>query len=113
MASPNWTERREQQIADRVDAAVAGESDDVDEPDPIEALRAQWLNQWPAKRVASGKGEPFIDLEVWEQCVGDVRDDPERIYVAIEDHGGFGGAIATVCVQPDGRYGLDGWVCDS
>ena len=110
MASPHWTPQRELLIARRLEGALAGESDDVDEPDPIMSLRTQWLNQWPAKRLALTKGDELVDLDDWADLAGDVVDDPERIWLAVEDHGGFGAAVAAVCVQPDGRYGVDGWL---
>jgi len=109
MASPHWTVRRERLIARRLEGALAGESDDVDEPDPISSFRTQWLNQWPAKRLALVKGERLVDLEAWHGCAGEVVDDPTRVYVAVEDHAGLGAGIAAVAVQADGRLGLDAW----
>jgi hypothetical protein len=112
-ASPQWTTYREELIEQRLEGALSGESVDVDEPDPITSLRTQWLNQWPAKRLLPGKGEPLVDLEAWRELAGEVVDNRERLYVAVEDFGGFGAAIAAVAVQPDGRYGLDGWLVDT
>lgn len=109
LASPHWTPKRERLISNRLEAALAGESVDVDEPDPISSFRTQWLNQWPGKRLRIAKGELLIDADAWEALRGEVVDDPERIFVAVEDHAGLGAAIAAVCVQPDGRLGLDGW----
>lgn len=108
-ASPHWTPKREALIANRLDRALAGESADVDEPDPISSFRTQWLNQWPGKRLRLSKGDPLIDVELWDALRGDVADDPDRIFVAVEDHAGMGASIAAVCVQADGRLGLDGW----
>jgi len=110
LASPHWSPKREQLMTRRLDRALAGESSDVDEPDPIASFRTQWLNQWPGKRLKLSKGDPLIDVEQWDALAGDVADDPERIFVAVEDHAGMGAAIAAVCVQPDGRLGLDGWI---
>lgn len=109
MASPHWTAKRERLIAKRLEGAIAGESDDVDEPDPLSSFRTQWLNQWPTKRIQAAKGGELVDAEVWATLRGDVADEPTKIYVGVEDHAGFGAAIAAVVVQPDGRYGLDGW----
>lgn len=109
MASPHWTPKRERLIEQRLDRALAGESADVDEPDPVSSFRTQWLNQWPGKRLKLSKGEPLLDGEQWATLGGHVADDPERIFVAVEDHAGMGAAIAAVCVQDDGRLGLDGW----
>lgn len=109
MASPHWSLKRERLVARRLEGALAGESDDVDEPDPIVSFRTQWLNQWPGKRLALVKGEPLVELDDWRELAGTVVDDPARVYVAVEDHAGLGAAIAAVCVQADGRLGLDGW----
>jgi hypothetical protein len=109
LASPHWTPKRERLIAQRLEGALAGESDDVDEPDPLTSFRTQWLNQWPAKRLKVTKGEPLVELEAWLELRGELVDDPDRIFLAVEDHAGLGAAIAAVVVQPDGRLGLDGW----
>jgi len=107
-ASPHWTRKRERLVGQRLEGALAGESDDVDEPDAIASFRTQWLNQWPAKRLKAGKGEPLVEVDEWEICRGDVVDNP-RVVVAVEDHAGLGAGIVAVCVQPDGRLGVDGW----
>jgi hypothetical protein len=110
MASPVWSADREKLIARRIEGALAGESDDVDEPDPIASVKSQWLNIWPGKRLANVKGEALVEMDAWDALRGETLDNPERVYVGVEDHSGFGAAIAMVCVQPDGRYGLDGWL---
>jgi hypothetical protein len=109
LASPHWTPKRERLIAQRLEGALAGESDDVDEPDPLTSFRTQWLNQWPPKRLKVTKGEPLVELEAWLELRGELVDDPDRIFLAVEDHAGLGAAISAVVVQPDGRLGLDGW----
>lgn len=81
----------------------------MDEPDPLVSFRTQWLNQWPAKRLTPTKGEPLVDPDAWAVLAGDVTDNPERLFVAVEDHAGLGAAIAAVAVQADGTYGLEGW----
>lgn len=108
-ASPHWTPKRERLIARRLEGALGGESDDVDEPDPVSSFRTQWLNQWPAKRVALVKGDRLVELDDWRALAGEVVDVAERVYVGVEDHAGLGAAIAAVCVQADGTLGLDGW----
>jgi hypothetical protein len=113
LASPRWTPDREDLIDERLEGALSGESVDVDEPDPIMSMRTQWLNQWPSKRLGNAKGDPLVDLGVWADCAGELVDNAERLWVAVEDHSGFGCAVAVVCVQPDGRYGVDGWLVDS
>jgi hypothetical protein len=109
-ASPHWSPKRERLIAARLEGALAGESDDVDEPDPISSFRTQWLNQWPPKRLAVLKGEPLVEFEEWEALRGDVID-AEKIIVAVEDHAGLGAGITAVCIQADGKIGLDAWTC--
>jgi hypothetical protein len=112
-ASPHWTPKRERWIAERLAAAVAGESDDVDEPDPIAAFRTQWLNQWPAKRVIPSKGERLLDADEWSALAGPVESDGGRIWIGLEDYYGQGAAVAAAVRMEDGRIGLDGWTCES
>ena len=61
-------------------------SDDPDEPDPIESLRAQWLNQWPAKLTVAGAGEELVDRTGggWPRRARRTRS-PVRLWVAVED----------------------------
>ena len=112
-ASPHWSPGREKLITNRLEGALSGESDDADEPDPLASFRSQWRNQWPAKRLALTKGDLLVDLDQWEALRGETHDDPERVWLGVEDHSGFGAAIAMVCVQPDGRLGVDGWLCST
>ena len=110
-ASPHWTPKREKKIASRLEGALSGESDDVDEPDPLASFRSQWLNIWPSRRpIKNVKGELLIDTDLWDALRGEVHDNPDKVYVGVEDHSGLGASIAAVCVQPDGKLGLDGWV---
>jgi len=51
VASPHWTQDREDMLARTLQRIMAGTADpDPDEPDPMEAFRAQYLNIWPAPR---------------------------------------------------------------
>jgi hypothetical protein len=113
MASPYWSHKRDKHVEKRLQGALSGESDDVDEPDPIVSFRTQWLNQWPSKRLGNVKGDPLVDSDDWAALAGVAVDNRERIYVAVEDFGGLGAAVAAVCEQPDGRYGVDGWLCNT
>ena len=113
MASPHWSAKRETLIARRLEGALAGESDDVDEPDPIASFTSQWLNRWPAKKLANVKGEALVEAEAWEALRGETHDNPEKVWIGVEDHSGFGAAIAMVCIQEDGRLGLDGWLTNT
>ena len=40
---------------------------DPDEPDPLEAFRAQWLNQWPLTLARVAKIEPLITVDEWDE----------------------------------------------
>src|SRR5262249_43354683 len=68
LASPHWTEQREKVVAAALQRALSGEIDDIEEPDPIESFRSQWLNQWPTTLVREDKGEPFVDPAEWAEA---------------------------------------------
>lgn len=106
-ASPYWTPKRERWIAQRLAAARSGESDDVDEPDPLESFRSQWLNQWPAKRIAAMKGDPVVEPGAWEAAYTDT-DTAGPLVIGVEDHIGQGAAVAFVGTLPDGRWVVGG-----
>jgi hypothetical protein len=106
-ASPFWTPKRERWIAQRLAAARSGESTDADEPDPIESFRSQWLNQWPAKRLALVKGDPIIEPGEWEAAFTDANT-VGPLVIGIEDHHGHGAAVAFVGTLPDGRWVIGG-----
>ena len=107
MASPHWTEQREKLVRQRLDAAVAGEVEDIDEPDPLESFRSQWLNQWPLRRDKPGKGERLIPEGVWPELAADI-DPVGRIWIAVEDWFGQGAAAAAAGHAPDGRIIVGG-----
>jgi hypothetical protein len=109
LASPHWTPRRERLIRKQLTAAQAGELLDPEEPDPVEAFRAQYLNQWPQATVASG--EQLLPPGLWQFLVEpDVRGTSD-LYVAVEDDFGNGAAVAAACRLDDGRIEVDGWLC--
>lgn len=112
LASPSWSPRRERLIAKRLERALAGESDDPDEPDPIESFRGQWLNQWPAKRIVVERGDELVTEDAWAVAACDV-DSEGPLVISVEDHLGQGAAIAFCGTLPDGRWVLGGWLCDS
>jgi hypothetical protein len=111
---PHWHDQRLDEIVRAHQTALGTRPTDPTQPDPLMAVASQMGNRWPASVEASLlRGEPLVAADDWAGLAGDTVDDPERIYVAVEDHSGFGAAIAAVCVQPDGRYGVDGWLVDT
>jgi hypothetical protein len=112
-ASPHWSPKRERAIAKAVQRALAGfASDDASEPDPIEAVRAQWLNIWPPK-IATSKGEELLSVAAWSALMMPNDDERQQLWVAIEDNYGDGAAVATVAAIPGGGYEVDGWLCEN
>jgi hypothetical protein len=113
LASPHWTPRRERMIAKRLEAALAGESDDEDEPDPVESFRAQWLNQWPVRLSKLVRGvELLLPEGAWQARAVHVDCDVP-VWVAVEDGLGLGAGVAVAARLPDGRLEVDGWLCQS
>jgi hypothetical protein len=115
LASPHWTDRRAKVIANRLQAAKEGNAEDEDETDPIEAFRAQWLNQWPTLSLdaANLKGELLVDGDAWRASYGSVEASDGKLWIGLEDYGGAGAAVAGVVVQADGRVAVDGWLCET
>jgi hypothetical protein len=113
MASPHWSDRREREIGKAIAAAMRGETVDPDEPDPIESVRAQWLNQWPLRLTAvTSKGDPLVTEAAWLAC-GRADEDAEleQLWVAVEDNYGLGAAVCAVAQYDDERLEVDGWLC--
>lgn len=109
LASPHWTPQREKTIADALERALRGEIDDVDEPEPLEAFRSQWLNQWPLSLVKSDKGEPLIGHAAdWSACRTDL-DAFGPAVIAVEDWFGKGAAVAIVREVDGARWIAAGW----
>jgi hypothetical protein len=111
MASPSWTPQREQMIRMRVQRALSGfASEDDDEPDPVESVRSQWLNQWPAKLTARRRVERLVDIDQWAGL--DTSDGPaRRVWVAVADNFGRGAAVVAAADVGNGRFEVDGWTC--
>ena len=112
-ASPHWSERRRRLIAARLVAARDGDTDDPDEPDPLAAFTAQWLNRWPATPVRAGKGEPLLDAGVWANCVGALDTHAPGGVVALEEWEGKAAAVALAVSDGAGRFEVDGLACDT
>lgn len=90
MASPHWTDKRRRMIAKKVANALGGgKSDDPDEPDPVEAVLAQWLNVWPSRQTVSGRGELLFDTGAWDAAEDD-QDVVGPLVLAVEDWVGTG-----------------------
>lgn len=113
-ASPHWTARRERLIEQRVAAALAGGTDDVDpeEMDPVEAVRAQWLNIWPAGVNRAERGEAVVDPKAWTGALC-VDDSVGPLAIGVADHHGRGAAVAFCGMLPDGRLVVGGQLVDS
>jgi hypothetical protein len=111
LASPHWTARRERLISKQLDALLAGEIEDPEEPDPEQSFRAQWLNQWPRKLTEPpGNMEDLLPPGIWQRLVEpDLGGDFGPIIVALEDDFGRGAAVAAVRRLGDGRIEVDGW----
>ncbi|HEV8167601.1 MAG TPA: hypothetical protein VGR74_24680, partial [Actinomycetota bacterium] len=112
-ASPHWTPHRHRLIESRLQLARAGgELDDPDEPDPLEAFRAQWLNQWPQRQLRpAGDVEDLLPAGVWEEATEPGITSTGDLYVAIEDEAGLAAAVAVAAPLQDGRLEVDGWLC--
>jgi hypothetical protein len=111
MASPHWTEQRERLIRRQLDAARAGEAEVYeDEADPVEAFRAQWLNQWPDRALSVATGEPLLPPGLWAYLEQPGLLGDGALYVAVEDAFGNGAAVAAAAELGDGRFEVDGWL---
>jgi len=113
-ASPHWTPRRERMVRKQLEGARAGEVADPDEPDPIEAFAAQWLNRWPRRvtEVADDGSEPLLPDWLWQALVDPELESDGPLFVAVEDNWGKGAAVAATSMLPDGRIEVGGWTCD-
>jgi hypothetical protein len=92
---------------------LAGDVEDPDEPDPVASFRAQWLNQWPRRRLDdSGPTEPLLPAGVWDQlrATGLQAAAAGPVWIALEDDYGLGAAVACARRLEDGRLELDGWL---
>lgn len=112
-ASPHWTPHRQRLVAARLALARAGgDIEDPDEPNPVEAFRAQWLNQWPERQIAApGDIESLLPDGVWHELVEPGVTSTGPICVAIEDDYGLAAAVAVAGRLDDGRLEVDGWLC--
>lgn len=112
-ASPHWSDRRERLVAKRYVAALRGESDDPDEPDPIASFRSQWLNIWPDRQTKPSKGDELVAVAAWAELGGVSAVSSGPLTVAVEDNHGKGAAVAAAQRLRDGRLEVDGWECET
>lgn len=112
LASPHWTRQREQLIRGAVQRALSGVAvqDDPDEPDPVESVRAQWLNQWPAKLTVTGRDEALLGTGLWADLTVAGDETPRRVWVAVADNFGRGAAVCAVAEIGGDRFEVDGWL---
>ena len=112
VASPHWSPRRERMVAGRLEAAMSGHVDDVDEVDPVASFQAQWLNIWPQRLAApTGATELLLPEGVWEGLTEDGVTSTGPLWVGVEDDYGLGAAVGAVGRAGDGRLEVGGWCC--
>jgi hypothetical protein len=113
MASPIWTPQRQQMMADKLQRAQAGLLPEatLEESDPLEAFKAQWLNIWPTRSARASRTEAVLDASLW-RAAADVHAVPTGpLVLGVEDWFGRGSAAAAVAVLPDGRLLCWGSLC--
>jgi hypothetical protein len=111
-ASPHWTPQRQRLVGKQLEAVQAGEAEvSDDEMDPVEAFRAQWLNQWPTRSIPTGVAEYLLPGGLWAHLCEPGLQGEGPLYVAVEDFYGTGAAVAVAAPLEDGRIEVDGWVC--
>lgn len=111
-ASPHWNSFRRKLINRRLKAAKSGEVLDPDEPDPIKAFEAQYLNRFPITQTRRGPGEPLFETGAWAQClVTSLLPTWQRV-VAIEDNFGKGLAVAEAGMTASESMAVRGWQFD-
>jgi len=100
-ASPHWSTDREQLIASKYAAALAGEVDpQADDPDPMAGFVAQYLNVW---RLGTGtgrqRGNEVVEAASWGELADEVPLAPPDA-AAIESW--FGPASLALAWRTDG-----------
>jgi hypothetical protein len=111
-ASPHWTPQRQRLVGKQLEAVQAGEAEVTDdEMDPVEAFRAQWLNQWPNRSIPTGTSEQLLPAGLWAYLCEPGLAGEGPLFVAVEDDFGLGAAVAVAARLDDGRLEVDGWLC--
>ena len=105
LCSPHWSLTRERMLEKKLNHALNGASDDPDEDDPIEAFRAQYLNIWPGRRLASsGADEPLVPYDAWVSARDISAGIPAAgLTIAVEDYFGVGAAACAAGLDHAGR----------
>lgn len=102
-ASPHWSEDRRRMIADKYDKALIGEVDpEADDPDPMEAFRAQYLNTWVLKAGPVRKGNPIMSAEEWETLKAEQLPAGAPVAAAVESWFDAGASVALAWQADDG-----------
>lgn len=102
-ASPHWTEDRRRMLASKYEKALRGEADpEADDPDPMEAFRAQYLNVWPPLKAKVVRGEPIVDKAAWGELTMQTPSDRPPDAAAIESHFASGHTVALAWRLADG-----------
>jgi hypothetical protein len=97
LASPYWDAQRERMIRGILDRAMRGEADsDVDDPDPLEGFKAQYLNLWPAATAPRlNPGEVAFTETEWAGLELETDEPPATVgVVAVEGWFTEGVAVA-------------------
>lgn len=107
-ASPVWTAYRERMLAGRLTAARSGEQLDPDEPDPLRAFEAQYLNRWPVRHMRRTAGDRYVEDGAWASILSTNLDPRYGRIAAIEDNYGRGLAVAVAGYSTTGRLAVTG-----
>ena len=113
LASPHWSPPRQRLLEARLARVTAGESVDVNEVDPVESFKAQFLNIWPAQLEPAQAGMPLATAPQWDalRLPAEAAQTPcERLWVAVEDNYGDGAAVAAAALRESGIVEVDGWL---
>lgn len=105
MASPHWTDQREDMLERSLAAARAQPNLLPGSPDPVMTWRSQAMNQWPEKVTGPGPeapGDELVPADTWAAAAGD-SDDVEDWTFAIEDHAGLSTVVAAAGKTADDR----------
>jgi hypothetical protein len=93
-ASPHWSEDRAELMATKYEKAAAGQQDpELDDVDPMQGFRSQYLNQWRLRQRRQQRGEPIAKADAWTALTVAVPDAVPDV-VAMESW--FGAGVSVV-----------------